>query len=91
MFYDPSKSRLYILSRILLDPKNPSPDPSQRGPGIVDVIQQQDADHYQKIATYVTGFAAQTGLFVPELGKLFVATVHQAPGQSAEILVYDTK
>jgi len=87
MFYDPSKSRLYILSRILIEKDNPRAE----GPGIVDVIQQQDADHYEKIATYTTGYGAQTGLFVPEWGKLFVATRHQPTGQSGEILIYETK
>jgi WD40 repeat protein len=87
MFYDPSKSRLYILSRLLIEKDNPRAE----GPGIVDVIQQQDADHYEKIATYTTGYGAQTGLFVPEWGKLFVATRHQPTGQSGEILIYETK
>jgi DNA-binding beta-propeller fold protein YncE len=87
MFYDPSRSRLYILSRILIDKEHPS----VAGPGIIDVIQQQDGDHYEKIATYATGFGAQTGLFVPELGRLFVATRRQPTGQSGEILVYETK
>jgi DNA-binding beta-propeller fold protein YncE len=87
MFYDPSKSRLYILSRILIEKDNPRAE----GPGIVDVIQQKDADHYEKIATYTTGYGAQTGLFVPEWGKLFVATRHQPTGQSGEILIYETK
>lgn len=88
MFYDPSKSRLYILSRLLIGTDE---DPRAQGPGIVDVIQQQNGDHYEKIATYTTGYGAQTGLFVPEWGKLFVATRHQPTGQSGEILIYETK
>jgi WD40 repeat protein len=82
LFYDPGKGRLYILSTI--------PSGTVR-PGIIDVIQQQDADHYERIASYVTGSGAQTGLFVPELGKLFVATIRQPTGQGGEILVYETK
>ena len=82
MFYDPSKSRLYIISVI--------PSGSVR-PGIIDVIQQQDADHYAKIATYTTGSGAATGLFVRELGKLFVAVRREPTGQSAAILIYETK
>jgi DNA-binding beta-propeller fold protein YncE len=87
MFYDSSKSRLYILSRILIDRERPG----VAGPGIIDVIQQKDADRYEKIATYATGSGGQTGLFVPEWGKLFVATRHQPTGQNGEILVYETK
>jgi hypothetical protein len=82
LFYDPGKGRIYILSTI------------QTGtvrPGIIDVIQQQDADHYERIASYATGSGAQTGLFVPELGKLFVATIRQPTGQDGALLVYETK
>jgi len=42
-------------------------------------------------ATYTTAYGAQTGLFVPERGNLFVATGHQTTGQSGEILNYETK
>lgn len=87
MFYDPSKNRIYILSRLLIEKGNPRVE----GPGIVDVIQEQDGDRYEKIATYTTGYGAQTGLFVPEWGKLLVATRHQPTGQSGEILIYETK
>jgi hypothetical protein len=87
MFYDASKKRLYILSRLMIEKSNPRAD----GPGVVDVIQEQDGDHYKKIATYATGYGAQTGLFVPEWGKLFVATRRQPTGQSAEIMIYETK
>jgi DNA-binding beta-propeller fold protein YncE len=87
MFFDPTKNRLYILSRMLIDNKNFR----VAGPGIVDVIQEQDPDHYEKIATYTTGFGGQTGLFVPEWQKLFVAARAQPTGQSAEILMYEAK
>ncbi|MGA7538478.1 MAG: hypothetical protein WBW93_06895 [Steroidobacteraceae bacterium] len=88
MFYDPSKERLYILARMLPDPKRPR---GGLGRGIVDVIQEEDPDHYKMIATYATGWGAQTGMFVPEWGKLFVAARRQASGKSAKILEYDTK
>ncbi len=88
IFYDPSKNRVYILSRLLIGKDE---DPSVQGPGIVDVIQEEDCDHYEKIATYTTGYGAQTGLFVPEWGKLFVAARKQPTGQSGEILIYQTK
>ncbi len=87
MFWDPSKNRLYVLARILLRGSNPH----VAGPGIVDVIQEEDPDHYRLIATSATGFGAQTGMFVPEWGELFVAARRQPSGHSAEILEYDTK
>jgi hypothetical protein len=55
------------------------------------VVQQRDADHYEKIATYPTAPVARDGLFVPELGKLFVSTARQPTGQGGEILVFETK
>jgi DNA-binding beta-propeller fold protein YncE len=82
IFYDPSKSRLYVIS---------SMQPVSGNPGIIDVIQQQDADHYETIATYTTGPGARDGLFVPELGKLFVSSPRQPTGQGSEYLVYETK
>ena len=86
MFWDASKSRLYVLARILVHGKSPH----FAGPGIVDVIQQQDPDHYRIVAAPATGFGAQTGMFVPQWGKLFVAVRHQPDGRSAGILEYDT-
>ncbi len=87
MFWDPSKSRLYVLARILVHGKSPH----VAGPGIIDVIQQADPGHYRMIATSATGFGAQTGMFVPQWGKLFVAARRQAAGPSAAILEYNTK
>ena len=82
LFYDPGKSRLYVLSTIATGTVRP---------GIIDVIQQQDADHYERIATYATASGAQTGVLVPELGKLFVASIRQPTGQDGAILIYETK
>ena len=82
MFYDASKSRLYVIS---------SMQPVPGAPGILDVIQQKDADHYERIGTYATGPGARDGLFVPELGKLFLSSPRQPTGQGGEYLVYETK
>ncbi len=82
MFYDASKGRLYVNSSLQSVPGEP---------GVVDVIQQRDADHYEKIATYPTGPVGRDGLFVPELGKLFVSTPRQPTGQGGELLIYETK
>jgi hypothetical protein len=86
IFYDPSKARVYVLARIAQ-----RENPRAPGPGVVEVIQQKDPDHYEKIASYPTGFGAQTGSFVPEWGKLFVATRRQQGGPGGEILVYETR
>ena len=82
MFYDASKSRLYVIS---------SMQAVSGSPGILDVIQQKDADHYERIGTYPTGPGARDGLFVPELGRLFVSSPRQPTGQGGEYLVYETK
>jgi hypothetical protein len=86
MFYDASKGRIYVLARILQ-----KDNPRRPGPGIIEVFQQRDPDHYEKIESFPSGFAAQTGIFVPEWNKLFVATRAQPGGPESEILVYETR
>jgi DNA-binding beta-propeller fold protein YncE len=86
MFYDASKGRIYVLARIVQ-----KDNPRAPGPGIIEAFQQKDPDHYEKTDSFQSGFAAQTGLFVPEWNELFVATRHQPGGQSGEILVYGAK
>ena len=82
MFWDPGKNRLYVLSSMQTLPGTP---------GIIEVIQQRDADHYDRIAAYATGPGGRDGLFVPELARLFVSSVRQPTGQGGEYLVYETK
>lgn len=74
LFYDSAKQRVYVLT-------------SQ---GALDIFQQRDPDHYDHIARLSTPPHMQTGLFVPEWGKLFAAAPNQGE-QSAEILVYEVK
>jgi DNA-binding beta-propeller fold protein YncE len=71
LFYDSHRNRVYVLT-------------SQ---GFLEVFQQKDSDHYDRIARYPTPPRTQTGLFVPEWGELFVAVQKQGE-QSAEIRVY---
>jgi hypothetical protein len=71
LFYDSSRSRVYVLT----------------AQGSLEVFQQNDPDHYERIGSYPTPPGTQTGLFVPEWGKLFAAVRAQG-GKSAEILVY---
>ncbi|HYM07292.1 MAG TPA: hypothetical protein VEU11_12095 [Terriglobales bacterium] len=74
LFYDSERSRVYVIG----------------GQGFIDVLQQKDTDHYDRIARYPTPPGTRTGLFVPELGKLFAAVPHRGE-QPSEILVYETK
>lgn len=71
LFYDSSRGRVYVLT---------SQD-------FLEVFQQKDPDHYDRIARFPTPPRTQTGLFVPEWGKLFAAVQKQGE-QSAEIRVY---
>jgi DNA-binding beta-propeller fold protein YncE len=71
LFYDSRRSRVYVLT-------------SQ---GFLEVFQQKDPDHYERIARYPTPIRTQTGLFVAEWGKLFAAVQRQGV-QSAEVRVY---
>jgi hypothetical protein len=74
LFYDAARSRVYVIG----------------GQGFVDVLQQKDADHYDRIARYRTPPGTRTGLFVPDWGKLFAAVPHRG-AQGSEILVYEAK
>jgi DNA-binding beta-propeller fold protein YncE len=74
LFYDPASRRVYVIG----------------GAGFLDVFEQNDADHYNRIAHLPTAAGARTGLFVPDWGKLFIAAPHRGE-QRAQILVYETK
>lgn len=71
LFFDTQRSRIYVLT-------------SQ---GFIEVFQQKDRDHYDPIAHYPTPPHTQTGLYVPEWGKLFAAVQRQGD-QNAEVRVY---
>jgi DNA-binding beta-propeller fold protein YncE len=58
------------------------------GEGFVDVTQQIDADHYQRIAHIPTAPNARTSLFVPEWRRLYVA-VPRDEDRGAELRVFD--
>jgi len=73
LFYDSTQKRLYVIG----------------GEGLITVLEQQDADHYRLVQKIPTAAGARTGLFVPELGKLFVAVPHRG-AQRAEIRVYNS-
>jgi len=71
LFYDADRKRVYVVC----------------GEGRVDVLRQDDPDHYSQIGTVKTAPRARTGLFVPEEGRLYVAAP-AVDGTTARILVY---
>jgi len=73
LFYDAARQRLYGCF----------------GAGSVIVYAQSDPDHYSELANVPTAPGARTGLFCPELRRLFVAVPHRA-NPTAEIRVFDT-
>jgi len=70
--FDPSTKRIYTSG----------------GEGFVDVTQQKDADHYERVARIPTGPNARTSLFVPEWRRLYVA-VPRDGDRNAELLVFE--
>jgi YVTN family beta-propeller protein len=74
LFYDSERRRIYVVG----------------GQGFIDVFQQKDADHYEKLARYPTPPGTRTGLFVPEWGRLFAAVPHRGE-QRSEIIEYEAK
>ena len=83
IFYDASKGRVYVLGQTMQ-----AGDPRAVGAGFIDVFQQKDPDHYDRIARYPVPPGTRTGLFVPELGRLYAAVPHRGT-QGSEILVYE--
>jgi DNA-binding beta-propeller fold protein YncE len=57
------------------------------GEGFVDVTQQIDADHYERIARVPTGPVARTSVFVPEWHRFYVA-VPRDKERGAELCVF---
>jgi DNA-binding beta-propeller fold protein YncE len=72
LFYDSRRGRVYVLTAA----------------GVLEVFQDRDHIHYDRIAHYATPLHTQTGQFVPEWGELFAVAQGQG-GQSAEIRVYE--
>ena len=71
IFYDAARTRIYVIC----------------GEGRIDVVRQLDPDHYSVESTLSTAPRARTGLFVPEIRRLYVAA--PAAGASpARLLVF---
>jgi hypothetical protein len=72
VFYDAARHRLYVAC----------------GDGHVDVFDQRGPDTYALAGRVATASGARTCLYVPELGRLYVAVPHRG-GQQAEIRIYE--
>jgi hypothetical protein len=71
LFLDAERKRIYVIC----------------GQGVIDVVQQRDADHYQIVAQASSAPGARTGLFVAARNTLYVAVPARGPSP-AEIRVY---
>jgi hypothetical protein len=57
VYFDPTHRFVYVIG----------------GEGAVDVFRMSDPDHYEHAGRTNTASGARTGLFIPELDRLFVA------------------
>jgi hypothetical protein len=71
VFYDAPRRRIYIAG----------------GAGALSIVAQEDADHYKPVANMPTASGARTALFVPALGRLYLAVPHRGT-QAAEVRAY---
>lgn len=60
------------------------------GEGFISVFAQLDVDKYQPVARIPTAAGARTSLFVPALGRLYLAVPHRG-NQKAEVRVFETQ
>jgi len=60
------------------------------GEGFISVIEQEDVNHYQRIAQIRSQAGGRTSLFVPELNRLYLA-VWGRGGQPEELRVYEIR
>lgn len=60
------------------------------GDGTTSVFQQHDADHYEHIAEVPTGFQGKTGLYVPELNRLYIELSGAAkPAEKVALMIFE--
>jgi len=72
LFYDAARKRVYLSA----------------GEGFLDVFQQRNANHYERIAKVATTPGARTSLFVAEFNQLYLAVPHRG-ARRCEIRIYD--
>ena len=75
VLFDKARKRIYVLG----------------GEGYIGVFAEKDADHYEELPRVTSAPGAKTGIFVPELNKLFVAASPGETKATAAVLVYDVK
>lgn len=75
LMFDPAGKRIYATAG---------------GTGAVDVYSETDPDHYQSMGHVPSGPGAKTGLFVPQLARLFVP-VPPRGGMPGEVYVYQVQ
>ena len=61
------------------------------GEGLVAVIQQTDANHYSLVAKIPTNKQAQTSIFDPRKGRLYVGSPQQVAKDGPVVLVYQAR
>jgi DNA-binding beta-propeller fold protein YncE len=74
VFYDAARKRLYVTG----------------GEGYRDVVQDQGASKFARVAHMPTASGARTSLFVPDQGRLYLAVPHRG-SQRAEIRVFEAR
>jgi DNA-binding beta-propeller fold protein YncE len=74
LFYDAARHRIYVLG----------------GDGYVVTYSQSDANTYSEISRIATGPGGRTGLFIPELSQLLVATPRN-DSEDAAVQVYQVQ
>jgi DNA-binding beta-propeller fold protein YncE len=75
LYYDAKSKRLYASC----------------GEGALAVIEQQDADHYKMLEKVETAKGAKTSLYVPQMGRLYLAVPRQEGKEGPELWVYQVK
>jgi DNA-binding beta-propeller fold protein YncE len=73
MSFDPVTRRVYVACG---------------GSGVITVVQQQDADHYEPIANVPTASGARNSLYVPELQRFYLGVPHEQD-KPAELRAYE--
>jgi DNA-binding beta-propeller fold protein YncE len=74
LFYDAASKRLYVSG----------------GEGHLDVVQDQGANHFSRVAHLPTAPGSRTSLYVSDRGRLYLAVPHRG-AQKAEIREYATR
>jgi len=74
LFYDVARRRVYVTG----------------GEGFIDVVQDQGANGFARVAHIPTAAGARTSLFVADQGRLYLAVPHRG-SQKAEIRVFEAR